>query len=74
MFAKVKITLYMKGNAGYRRLIVDSEENFCGFLNGTSKSFLMSMMWPFVRTHGNLDHKCPFMVSEVFNTFKSEAS
>ncbi|CAD7089840.1 unnamed protein product [Hermetia illucens] len=56
----VRITFHMRINTGYRRLIADVEENFCGFINGTSKSFLISILWPFVRTHSNLDHKCPF--------------
>ncbi|CAD7089841.1 unnamed protein product [Hermetia illucens] len=56
----IKVTFHMRINTGYRRLIAEVEENFCGFLNGTAKSLLISMMWPFLRTHSNLDHKCPF--------------
>ncbi|CAD7089838.1 unnamed protein product [Hermetia illucens] len=56
----VRITFHQRINTGYRRLIIDSEENFCAFRNGTSKSLVMSIMWPFLKAHSNLDHKCPF--------------
>ncbi|CAD7089839.1 unnamed protein product [Hermetia illucens] len=55
-----KMSFYQKISTGYRRLILSIEDHFCGFLNGTSQSFIIRMIWPFLKTCGNLDHKCPF--------------
>ncbi|XP_037921887.1 uncharacterized protein LOC119658497 [Hermetia illucens] len=57
----VQINYNHKVNNVYRRSLINMEEDFCGFLAGTSRSVLLKKLWAFVKRSSNLPDSCPIV-------------
>ncbi|XP_037919590.1 uncharacterized protein LOC119656949 [Hermetia illucens] len=57
----VQINYNLKVNNLYRRSFINMEEDFCGFTSGTSKSYLIKILWPFLKRSSNLPDTCPLI-------------
>lgn len=71
---QVQINYNLKVNNLYRRSFINMEEDFCGFTSGTSKSYLIKILWPFLKRSSNLPDTCPLIVSRNPTHYISKAS
>lgn len=59
----VKLMRHFGRTNEWKLFLINVHEDFCGYMNGTSKTAVLSLILPTIFKHSNLNQKCPISVS-----------
>lgn len=58
----VKLFRFNSKNNEWKPFLINVHEDFCSFMNGTTKAPVLSLLLPLLFKYSNLNQKCPITV------------